>query len=659
VRRTLAKYHGLENYFTHKIFMKLSQLQQRLWPIASLALLLFAVPVAAQSGDQADDPPSTSAATVATETIYQAATAGFDASTDKAETLGLGGIEGKDDYDEVAELESLESQTLDAVLVGRESTYDSQLLAPFRGTLSSLHQDLGYVAELHQLTGMAPAGSKLLEVDAVRERFENTEVLGLTQHNQATVRAYLDFFDGRGKPILAGWMKRQARFAPLIQKTLREEGLPEDLIYVAMIESGFSPWARSPASAVGLWQFIRSTGRWMGLRIDAYVDERRDPVKATRAAARYLTYLHDKFGSWPLALAGYNGGPGLVARTIKKYNSNDYWFICRQKGMYSETRRYVSKVIAAALVAKNADIFGLDILDKHDPFEFDLVEVPARTRLGLVANAVGSDVDTLEALNPELRRGYTPPGNPSYELRIPKGSTEKFVANFDKISVEEGAEHVTYRVRFGESVEMVGERMEVAPRMIRAANGLEQGELPQIGAELVIPKKALGSWKPKKKNSSKKVVLLPSKKFDHPGRQRYFYRVNYGDTLEAIGRGLQIKPSDIVLWNTIDPKAHLKEGLYLQIFLPAERDHDSLALTAESQVTPLVMGSNAHKSWLRKKSRGSTSGRRWHKVRSGESLWLIARKYKVTVKKIKRWNTKLRRNNTLQPGQKILVYPGR
>jgi membrane-bound lytic murein transglycosylase D len=532
-------------------------------------------------------------------------------------------------------------------------------LAPFRGTLSSLHQDLGYVAELHQLTGMPPAGSKLLDVPAVRKRFENTEVLGLKQHNQATVRAYLDFFDGRGKPILAGWMKRQARFAPLIQKTLRDEGLPEDLIYVAMIESGFSPWARSPAAAVGLWQFIPSTGRWMGLRIDAYVDERRDPVKATRAAARYLTYLHEKFGSWPLALAGYNGGPGLVAKTIDKYNSNDYWFICRQKGMYSETRRYVPKVIAAALVAKNADIFDLDLIDEHAPLEFDLVDVPARTRLGLVAEAVGSDVDTIEALNPELRRGHTPPGDHNYELRIPRGTTQQFVANFDKVTTEQGAEHVTYQVRFGESVRMVGERMEVAPRIIRAANGLEQGELPQLGTELLIPKKALGTWKPRKKKSSKKVVLLPSKKFDHPTRERYFYRVNDGDTLEAIARGLQIKPADIVMWNTIDPNAHLKEGLYLQIFLPADRDVDSLALAAESQVTPLVMGSNAHKSWLRKKSRSSTSGRRWHRVRSGESLWLIARKYKVTVKKIKRWNPKVRRRNTLQPGQKILVYPGR
>lgn len=593
------------------------------------------------------------------DSIHEAATTAFDASSDKARAAGIGTEEGTKDYEEVTKLEELEEETLGAVLVGQSTKYDSQLLAPFRGTLSSLHEDLGYVAELHQLSGMPPAGAKLLDVDAVRKRFENTQVLGLTQHNQPTVRAYLDFFDGRGKPILAGWIERMARYAPLIKKTLREEGLPEDLVYVAMIESGFSPWARSPANAVGLWQFIRSTGRYMDLRIDAYVDERRDPVKATRAAARYLTYLHDKFGSWPLALAGYNGGPGLVARTIRKHNSNNYWFICRQKGMYSETRRYVPKVIAAALVAKNADIFDLDILDEHEAWDFDVVEVDPRTRLSLVAQAVGADVDTLEDLNPELLRNYTPPGKTKYQLRIPAGTTKKFVENFDKVKTEEGAEHVTYRVRFGESVRMIGERMEVAPRVIRAANGLDQDELPQFGQEIVIPKKALGTWKPRKRRRSKKVILLPSKKFDHPNKARFFYQVNDGDTLDAMARGLGVKPADIIMWNDLDPTAHLKEGLYLQIFLPKDRKVDSLALAAGEEVKPIVIGSNEHKAYKRKKSRGSGRGRRWHRVRSGESLWLIARKYKVTVKKLKRWNRRLRRSNTLQPGQKILVYPGR
>jgi membrane-bound lytic murein transglycosylase D len=566
---------------------------------------------------------------------------------------------GPENYEEMAKLEALEEKTLQPTLIGEEDAWDPELLAPFRGELEALHADLGYVTELHQLAGTAPAGSNLIEIDAVRERFERTQVLGLTRHNNPSVRAYLDFFDGRGKPILAKWMARMNKYAPMITETLEKEGLPEDLIYVAMIESGFSPWARSSAGAVGMWQFIRGTGRDMGLRIDAYVDERRDPVKATRAAARYLQYLHDKFGSWPLALAGYNGGPGLVAKTINKYNSNNYWFISRHKGMYDQTRRYVPKVVAAGIVCKNADIFDLDILEAEQPWAFDIVEVPPRTRLSVAARAAGTDVDALEDLNPELLRAVVPPGDEKYPLRIPEGATPKFVKNFDNIEVAGKGDYIHYKVRFGESVRMIGEKLEVAPRVIRAANGLDQGERPPFGEELVIPKEAMGEWTPRKKTSGKKVVLLPSKKFNHPDLKRYFYNVNDGDTLESIGRGLQVKPADIVLWNDLDPEAHLDEDMYIQIFLPADRNVESLALAAEDQVNPIVVGSNEYKSWMRKKSRGSSRGRRWHRVRPGESLWLIARKYKVTVEKLKRWNRSIRRSNTLQPGQKILVYPGR
>lgn len=633
-------------------YLGLNSMQRTLhipfWMLATLSIGLAAGVANADDG---------SALASAAETVTLAVEDGEQAVQEEADARDA--ARDAENYEEMAKLEELEEQTLQPTVVGDSRDWNAELLAPFSGELEAMHADLGYVTELHQLAGTAPSGSNLIEIEAVRERFENTEVLGLTQHNHPAVRAYLDFFDGRGKPILAQWMERMHKYAPLIMDTLEKEGLPRDLIYVAMIESGFSPWARSSAGAVGMWQFIRGTGRDMGLRIDAYVDERRDPVKATRAAAQYLQYLHDKFGSWPLALAGYNGGPGLVAKTINKYNSNNYWFISRHKGMYDQTRRYVPKVIAAGLVSKNADIFDLDIIDREDAWTFDVVRVPPRTRLSMVARAADTDIDTLEDLNPELLRKVVPPGDDKYPLRIPTGSTSAFVKNFDEVEIGGEQDYEHYSVRFGESVDMIGEKLEVAPRVIRAANGLDQNERPEFGTELVIPKEAIGEWQPRKKSSGKKVVLLPSKKFDHPRLQRYFYNVNDGDTLESIGRGLQVKPADIVLWNDLDPNAHLDEDMYLQIFLPAERNVTSLALAAESQVNPIVVGSNEYKSWMRKKSRGSSSGRRWHRVRPGESLWLIARKYKVTVEKLKRWNRSIRRSNTLQPGQKILVYPGR
>lgn len=625
--------------------------------LSYLLLLGVALPAAAQSGDASDErihaDPTVDAAA---EWISVAAIAGFDASAEAHETQTNTGSE---EYKEVQELSELEDKAMLPVIIGQGPDFDPELLAPYRGTLSLIHADLGYLAALHRIAATTPTGSELLDRPDVQKRLANTKVLGLSESEQSGVRAYLDFFDGRGKRTLAGWIQRKGRYAPIILKTLREKGLPEDLIYVAMIESGFSPWARSPAAAVGLWQFIRSTGRYMGLRIDAYVDERRDPVKSTLAAAEYLTYLHDKFGSWPLALAAYNGGPGLVAKTIRKYNSNDYWYICSQKGLYDQTRRYVPKVIGAALVAKNADVFGLDMLKHRDPLEFDLVEVAPRTRLSLVASAVGSDLDTIRELNPALLTGATPPGKEPYSLRIPAGKTKKFVENFDKISLKNGAEHTTHRVRFGESLRMIGETHKIAPRVLRAANGLQKDELPPIGTELILPKKALGTWNPRKRRKSKKVILLPSAKFKNPGHKRYFYRVHSGDTLQAMGRGLGLNPADIVLWNHLDPNASLQSGLYLQVFLPENRSGKSMALTAASEVKALVLGSAEYKRWKRKKTKRSGRGRRWHKVRSGQSLWLIARRYKVTVKKLKRWNRSLRRSNTLQPGQKILVYPGR
>lgn len=643
-------------YQSHKI----SARNQLLFISAGLLMALgFSTPSALAKTSKNDSSKGASLSEeidIASETIQDAALRAFDVSADAAD---LQQETGAKDYQELEDLEELEEEAMQALIIGRDGGFDPELLAPFRGSLSQVHAELGYLAGVDRIAKSAPTGSALLDNPDVQKRLDDTSVLGLAKYDQSRVRAYLDFFDGRGKRTLAGWITRMGRFSPLILDALREADLPEDLIYVAMIESGFSPWARSPAAAVGLWQFIRSTGRYMGLRIDAYVDERRDPLRSTEAAAKYLKYLYDKFGSWPLALAAYNGGPGLVANTIDKYNSTDYWYICRQKGMYSETRRYVAKVIAAALVTKNADIFGLDMLAPDDAFSFDLVEVPPRTRLSLVAQATGSDVKTIKELNPALLTAQTPPGKDFYTLRIPAGSTDKFVQGFDKIQLAEGIEHITYQVKFGESLGMIGEKLKVPPRVLKAVNGLNGSDFPPIGMELIVPKNALDTWNPRKGKKAKKTILLPAETKDMKGKDRYFYRVQSGDTLQSVARGIGLNPADIVLWNHLDQDAKLQSGLYLQIFLADSQHAESVALAAEAEVEPIVLGSKEHAAWKKKQNRSVGAGRRWHTVRSGESLWTIARRYKVTVQKLKSWNAALRRSQLLQPGQRILVYPGR
>ena len=555
--------------------------------------------------------------------------------------------EGRAEYRDVETLHDLESESFRAVIIGA-GVFDIGLLAPTVGIASDGKREQ---AKADAIQRDHRVGAELLTIPAVRERFEATSMFGLVVHDEPSVRSYLDFFDGRGKPILAKWIERMGRYRPLIEQVLDEEGLPRDLIYVAMIESGFSPYATSYASAVGVWQFIQKTAYDMGLRVDRWVDERRDPVKATRAAARYLSYLYNKFGSWPLALAAYNAGPGLMAKEVGRHNSNNYWHIQRNRGMYDQTRRYVPKVIAAGLVTKNADLFGLDHITEEPTQEWTQVTVPPSTRLSTIASAAGVDFNVIRFGNPSLIRKQTPPGE-EWEVRIPADSLARFVQKFDRYVRDGGAEHVRHLVEFGESLDDIGRHHGVTPRVLRVANGLERRERVSFGEELLIPKTQLGSWKPRP--SRKQTVVVSNAKLQIPGKKKWFYETQPGDTPEILGAGFGINPADIVVWNTLDPRAKLQPGMVVQLFLPEDREMTTLALANQQQVVAVAPGSSAAKRVTRKKT---TSKARYHQVKSGESLWLIANKYKVSVDDLKKWNRKtVGRKNVLQPGMKLVVY---
>jgi len=556
------------------------------------------------------------------------------------------GPDGNEDYEDVAELKKLEEEELSPVMSGVTREATPELWAPYRGTLQAMRQDLGGVPELYTLPSTTPTGAGLIELDSVRERFEATMVLGQkVPYTHPKIRAFLDFFDGRGKRTLVKWFSRMAKYEPMIRQTLREEGLPEDLIFVSMIESGFSPYARSPAKAVGLWQFIEVTGADMGLRIDRYVDERRDPVKSTRAAARYLKHLYEKYDSWELALAAYNGGAGRVSSEMRRLNTNSYWALVRHQGMHEEARRYVSKILTVALIHKNADLFGLSGLVTKKPMAYDVVEVEKQTRLDRVARAIGCRVDDIMDLNPELMRAMTPPQKKPYTLRLPSGKAKTYVEKVDKIEIDE--EVVTHTVAFGENVDLIAKKYAAAPRVIRAANGLGSRERLTYGSVLVIPGEAMGKWTPADKE--KPFVLVPKTPVVPPETTRYFYQTNPGDSLQIIGQAFGLNPADIALWNELDLKANLGRRLTLQLYLPRDAPN-TLALRAPSDFQVIVAGSDDYK---KKMSRASK--RKVHRVRPGESLWLIARKHKTTVKKLKQLNRSLRRNQTLQPGTVIVI----
>jgi membrane-bound lytic murein transglycosylase D len=254
-----------------------------------------------------------------------------------------------------------------------------------------------------------------------------------------SVQKFVKLFEEKQPERMALYLKRSGRYEGMIRSKLREQGMPEDLVYMSMIESGFNPNAKSHAQAVGLWQFIAETGRRYGLRVDSYVDERRDPEKSTDAALRYLQDLHDRFGSWYLAAAAYNTGENRVGRIMREETGSergaeeDFWRI--RKRLPGETREYVPLIVAAALIGKEPHKYGLENVERWLPVPTDSVAVPGGTDLEVVAEAVGVTEKEIRVLNPHLVRGATPPGK-GYTVRIPEGRASLYAVNFSRAQTE-------------------------------------------------------------------------------------------------------------------------------------------------------------------------------------------------------------------------------
>jgi membrane-bound lytic murein transglycosylase D len=242
------------------------------------------------------------------------------------------------------------------------------------------------------------------------------------------VKKWINYFVNRGRGFFERYSARAGRYAPLMSKILGENGLPKDLIFLAMAESGFHSKAKSWAKAVGPWQFMPYTGKRYGLKIDWYVDERRDPVKATFAASRYLEKLYNDFESWELAAAAYNAGEGKMGRAIRRYKTENFWKIRRGRYLKSETKNYVPKIMALAIIGKNLKAFGFEDIDWHEPLDFDEIEVDGGSDLYRISAAMGIEFEEMQRLNPEILRWLTPPNVEKYTLRIPAGMKSKWAS---------------------------------------------------------------------------------------------------------------------------------------------------------------------------------------------------------------------------------------
>lgn len=284
----------------------------------------------------------------------------------------------------------------------------------------------------------------------------------------------------------AHWLARSGRYIRMMTNILREEGLPDDMAWLPLIESGFNPIAYSRSHAAGPWQFIKGTARRYGLTVNYWVDERRDPVKSTRAAARYLKDLYDTFGSWSLAMAAYNAGEGKIRRALKKTNSNDFWGLLKTRHIRNETKNYVPKFIAARMIAVQPEKYGITDIQYHDDFTFDEVVLTRPVSLDIAARCAGISEQELKELNPELRRWITPPVK-EYTLRIPRGTREQFEAKLSKVPVDHRVTMKLYTVRSGDSLWTIARRYGVTISDIREYNKMGRHSLIHPGQKLIIP----------------------------------------------------------------------------------------------------------------------------------------------------------------------------
>ncbi len=477
-----------------------------------------------------------------------------------------------------------------------------------------------------------------------------------TRYDERVIR-YLRFYRDTpgGRSIARIWAKKSGRYAPAIKTELTRAGLPTDLVWLSLIESSHNPTIASPVGAAGLWQFMPDAARSYGLTVDRWVDERLDPERSTQAAVRYLADLYRRFGSWELSMAAYNMGYGGLSRSVRKFNTNNFWELARyEAGIPWETTLYVPKILATAVVMNNRRAFGLDGVVDDPPERFDLVVVGPSVQLAEIARAVGTSADSLEALNPQFLAGRTPPSAPgaargSYRVRVPEGSGAKWTPT--RASADDGLQ--PYVVKTGETVERIARAYGTSERELREKNRVAADEVLSPGTVLLVPRVArVVDPDP---TTVAELVVVPSRNVEYPDRKRVFYRVVTGDTAIGVATAFRVTPQELADWNTLDVQARLEPGMSLQVFVAKNADLSKVLHVPEAHAKILIAGSPEFCDYFE----GQNGKKRLViGAHDGDNLTSIGKRYGMTVGQMERVNRR-GRTDQIAPGARIIVYTER
>jgi len=472
---------------------------------------------------------------------------------------------------------------------------------------------------------------------------------------------YLKFFrdSPSGSSVARVWARKCGRYETAVRGALARAGLPTDLVWLSLIESGHNPSIVSPAGAVGLWQFMPETARTYGLTVDRWVDERQDPERATEAAVRFLADLYRRFGSWDLAMAAYNMGHGGMLRAVKKFNTNDFWELARHEaGIPWETTLYVPKILATAVVMNNKRAFGLDGIKPDPPESFDVIQVGPGLALGDIARAAGVEPSVVEQANPAYVAGRTPPvangrASPSYPVRVPRGA-KPLPGRLLALEAARDA-YTTVAVRQGDSVASIARAAGTTDATLRSLNDIGNQESLSSGTLLLVPRVVPTASAPIKTAHDDDVVVVPRELSAPIDTTRVFYPVAAGDSLESVATAFGVARSELLAWNALDADARLQDGMVLQIFPKKSQDLKRLRHWKESAVRVLVAGTPAffdHFEGLNGKRRLLVT------VKKGDTLASIGRRYDTSVGWMERINRRSR-TDRLGAGETVVVYADR